>query len=119
LHPSLMDSALQSSIGLMLKNSTLPNSSETPPGIGRWPRGTNKSTRGTNKSTLRPSLPFALESLEILGSCTSEMYAWVRYSGGSAPPDKVQKLDIDLCDEQGNECTKLRRVSYAIEKMTF
>ncbi|MCP5003660.1 MAG: hypothetical protein GY941_06855, partial [Planctomycetes bacterium] len=47
LHPSLMDSALQSSIGLMLKNSTLPNSSETPPGIGRWPRGTNKSTRGT------------------------------------------------------------------------
>ncbi|MCP5007803.1 MAG: hypothetical protein GY941_28285, partial [Planctomycetes bacterium] len=80
LHPSLMDSALQSSIGLMLRNSTLPNSSET---------------------LLDPSLPFALKSLEILSSCTSNMYAWVRYSGGNTVSDKVQKLDIDLCDEQG------------------
>ncbi|MCP5007146.1 MAG: SDR family NAD(P)-dependent oxidoreductase, partial [Planctomycetes bacterium] len=108
LHPCLMDSALQSSIGLMLKNSTLPDRSETPPGIGRWPRGTIKSPRGTNKSTLRPSLPFALESLEIFGSCTSEMYTWVRYSGCNVTSNKVQKLNIDLCDEQGNICVKMR-----------
>ncbi|MCP4457184.1 MAG: hypothetical protein GY816_04020, partial [Cytophagales bacterium] len=92
LHPSLMDSALQSSIGLMLRNSTLPNSSETP---------------------LEPSFPFALESLEILSSCTSEMYAWVRYSSGSTASDNVQKLDIDLCDEQGIVCVKMRGISYS------
>ncbi|MCP5007046.1 MAG: hypothetical protein GY941_24345, partial [Planctomycetes bacterium] len=58
LHPSLMDAALQSSIGLMLKHDvqadgskSVSSGSEAPPGIGRWPRGTNKSTRGTNKST--------------------------------------------------------------------
>ncbi|MCP4460803.1 MAG: SDR family NAD(P)-dependent oxidoreductase, partial [Cytophagales bacterium] len=71
----------------MLSNSTLPDSSKMP---------------------LEPSLPFTLESLEILSSCTSEMYAWVRYSGGSAPSDKDQKLDIDLCDEQGNACVMMR-----------
>ncbi|MCP5002909.1 MAG: hypothetical protein GY941_03015, partial [Planctomycetes bacterium] len=90
LHPSLIDSALQSLIGLMLENSTLSDSNETP---------------------LEPSLPIALESLEILSSCTSEMYAWARYSGGSAPLDKVQKLDIDLCDEQGNVCVKMQGFS--------
>ncbi|MCP5002839.1 MAG: SDR family NAD(P)-dependent oxidoreductase, partial [Planctomycetes bacterium] len=97
LHPSLMDSALQSSIVLILKNSTLSDSSEAPPGIKKWPQ--------------RPSLPFALEFLEILTPCTSEMYAWVRYSGGGTPSDKVQKLDIDLCDEQGNVCVKMRGFS--------
>ncbi|MCP5007741.1 MAG: hypothetical protein GY941_27965, partial [Planctomycetes bacterium] len=90
LHPSLMDAALQSSIGLMLKNSILSDSSET---------------------LLKPSLPFALEYLEILIHYTSEMYAWVRYSGGSTTSDKVQNLDIDLCDEQGNVCVKMRRLS--------
>ncbi|MCP5003007.1 MAG: SDR family NAD(P)-dependent oxidoreductase, partial [Planctomycetes bacterium] len=118
LHPSLMDSALQSSIGLMFSNSVLPDGiksassgSEASPGIGRWPWVTNKSPRGTNKSTLRPSLPFALESLEILVPCNSEMYAWVRYSGGSATSNIVQKLDIDLCDVQGNVRVKMRGFS--------
>ncbi|MCP4269318.1 MAG: SDR family NAD(P)-dependent oxidoreductase, partial [Candidatus Brocadiaceae bacterium] len=93
LHPSLMDSALQSSIGLMLNNSTLPDSREAP---------------------LKPSLPFALESLEILGSCTSEMYVWVRFSGGSRASNKVQKLDIDLCNEQGNVCVKMRGFTFRV-----
>ncbi|MCP5007027.1 MAG: SDR family NAD(P)-dependent oxidoreductase, partial [Planctomycetes bacterium] len=101
LHPSLMDSALQSSIGLMLNNGVLAKGSETPPGIGRWPSS-------IDRWTLRPSLPFALESLEILAPCTKEMHAWVCHSSGSVAPDKVQKLDIDLCDEQGNVCVKMR-----------
>ncbi|MCP5005551.1 MAG: SDR family NAD(P)-dependent oxidoreductase, partial [Planctomycetes bacterium] len=54
---------------------------------------------------------FALESLGIMAPCTSEMYAWVRYSSGSATSDKVQKLDIDLCDEQGNICVKMQGFS--------
>ncbi|MCP5007373.1 MAG: SDR family NAD(P)-dependent oxidoreductase, partial [Planctomycetes bacterium] len=111
LHPSLLDSSLQSSIGLLLNNGVLAKGSEAPPGIGKWPRGTSKSPRGTNKSTLKPSLPFALESLEILASCTTEMYAWVRYSGGSAASNKVQKFDIDLSDEHGNVCVTMRGIS--------
>ncbi len=101
LHPGLMDSGLQSSIGLMLKHKVLSDGSQSVSsgselllGIGRW--------------SLRPSLPFAMDSMEILGSCTSKMYAWVRYSGHSTPSDKVQKLDLDMCDEQGNVCVKMR-----------
>ncbi|WP_028981301.1 polyketide synthase [Sporocytophaga myxococcoides] len=81
LHPSLMDSALQSSIGLM----------------------TNLK-EGLNK----PILPFALDSLQIISSCANEMIAWVRYSSGSSPEDKIMKLDIDLCDLQGNICAQLK-----------
>ncbi|MCP5007891.1 MAG: alpha/beta fold hydrolase, partial [Planctomycetes bacterium] len=98
LHPCLMDSALQSSIGLMINNGALTDGSEV---------------------HHKASLPFALISLEILSPCTSEMYAWVRYSDGSAPSDKVQKFDIDLCDEPGNVCIELRGVSYVIGKITF
>ncbi|MCP5002869.1 MAG: SDR family NAD(P)-dependent oxidoreductase, partial [Planctomycetes bacterium] len=98
LHPGLMDSALQSSIGLMLNNSTLPDSSEV---------------------LLNPFLPYALRALEIFEPCTSEMFAWVHYSGGGAPSDKALQLDIDICDVQGNVCMELRGVSYAIEKTTF
>ncbi|MCP5005452.1 MAG: hypothetical protein GY941_16170, partial [Planctomycetes bacterium] len=90
LHPSLMDSALQPSIGLMLKNSAQPDGSEAPHKL---------------------SLPFALESLGISAPCAKEMYAWLRYSGGSEFSDKDQKLDIDLCDEQGVVCVKMRGFS--------
>ncbi|MCP4273753.1 MAG: hypothetical protein GY781_17650, partial [Gammaproteobacteria bacterium] len=90
LHPSMMDSALQSSIGLMLNNSIIEDG---------------------NGAQYKLTLPFALEALEILSPCTFKMYAWVRYSEGSTPSDKVQKLDIDLCDEQGNLCVKIRGFS--------
>ena len=105
LHPSLMDSAIQSSIGLMLKNDTLPDHSL----ISRSAQMTQNS-----ETSLKVSLPFALESLEILGSYTKNMYSWVRYSNGRAPSDKVQKLDIDLCDQQGNVCVKMRGFSSRI-----
>ncbi|MCP5003048.1 MAG: hypothetical protein GY941_03725, partial [Planctomycetes bacterium] len=98
LHPSLMDASFQSSIGLILNNGTQPNGSE---------------------ASLKPSLPFALKSLEILTPCTSEMYAWVRHSDGCTPSDAALQLDIDICDEQGNVCMELRGVSYVIEKTTF
>ncbi|MCP5005051.1 MAG: KR domain-containing protein, partial [Planctomycetes bacterium] len=94
LHPSLMDAALQSSIGLMLNIDDLRDCSNAQPGKDKFP--------------LKPSLPFALELLEIFAHCTKEMYAWVRYSGGSAKSNKIQKLDIDLCDEQGTVCVKMR-----------
>jgi len=80
LHPSLMDSALQATIGLISDLHQLPS---------------------------LPSLPFALESLRILSPCSKTMFAWVRYSDGCLPQDQVIKLDIDLCDEKGNVCVQL------------
>jgi polyketide synthase PksN len=84
LHPSLMDGALQASMGLAEDLSMLSGQAR---------------------------VPFALECLRIVRRCTRGMYAWVRYSPGSQASDKVVKLDIDLCDEQGNVCVQLRGFS--------
>src|SRR5260370_22054156 len=81
LHPSLMDSALQASVGLLIDVNHAPG---------------------------KPYVPFALESLRILSACTREMAAWVRYSKGIRPEDRNIKLDIDLCDHQGNVCVQMR-----------
>jgi polyketide synthase PksN len=89
LHPSLMDSALQACIGLM---------------------------QVSPENSSQPRLPFALESLRILSPCTSDMIAWLRYAKGSHADDTVVKLDIDLCDEQGNVCVALRGFSSRILK---
>lgn len=80
LHPSVMDSALQACIGLMVDVDNLPS---------------------------RPLLPFALESVHIISKCTSLMYVWVRYSQGCKPGDRVIKLDLDLCDQEGNVCVQI------------
>lgn len=94
LHPSLMDSALQASIGLMMVGE------ETPSADGH--------------SSRKPSLPFAMEEVEIYGKCTSSMWAYVRYSAISSADDKVQKLDIDLCDEKGTVCVRIKGYSMRV-----
>ncbi|EIW19673.1 SDR family oxidoreductase, partial [Pelosinus fermentans] len=85
LHPSIMDSALQASMGLMI-----------------------------GSGSLKPALPFALQELEILEACTLSMWAAVRYSPGSKGEDKVQKLDIELCNEQGTVCVRMKGFSARI-----
>ncbi|TQV86001.1 SDR family NAD(P)-dependent oxidoreductase [Aliikangiella coralliicola] len=81
LHPSVMDSALQSTLGLVDDINQIPD---------------------------QPSLPFALGAIRIFSPCTSQMFAWVRYSEGAKPDDRITKLDIDLCDEQGQVCIQIR-----------
>jgi acyl transferase domain-containing protein/enoyl-CoA hydratase/carnithine racemase/acyl carrier protein len=81
LHPSITDSALQASIGLLVDPARIPD---------------------------RPIVPFAAERLRVLSPCTREMAAWVRYASGSRAGDRIVKLDIDLCDEQGNVCIEVR-----------
>jgi len=48
------------------------------------------------------------------------MAAWVRLSEGSRPEDKITKVDIDLCDQQGNVCVQVRgfasRILHSDEK---
>ncbi|MBA3774588.1 MAG: amino acid adenylation domain-containing protein, partial [Ramlibacter sp.] len=68
LHPSVLDAALQAPIGLLL--------AATP-----------------REQPVRPSLPFAIEELEIIAAPPAEeLYAWVRYSAGSGPHDSLRKL---------------------------
>jgi len=81
LHPSLMDAVLQSAIGFIEDISHLPE---------------------------QPSLPFAIESLCILSPCTTDMFAWLRYAPGSKSTDKFTKVDIDVCDSEGNVCVQIR-----------
>ena len=86
LHPSLMDSALQASTALLSYLKT--------------------------DSYSGYSLPLALQELEILGRCTSPMWVWIRYSDSNPPEDTVQKLDIDLCGDQGQICVQMKGFSY-------
>ncbi len=84
LHPSIMDSAIQASICLV-------------------------ADLNTNQGY--PFLPFALESLLVITSCTKEMYAWVRHSESFQAENKLIKLDVDLCDQQGNICVQMKGLS--------
>ncbi|WP_255298242.1 SDR family NAD(P)-dependent oxidoreductase [Brevibacillus dissolubilis] len=87
LHPSLMDSALQAAVGLHAGTDLM-----------------TSNDRGVNQT----AVPFALQELQILRSCTSDMWALIRYSEGSSAGDKVQKLTIDVADQQGNICIRMR-----------
>jgi polyketide synthase PksN len=71
LHPTLMDAALQASIGFSLRR---------------------RDEQG--------ALPIALDELHILRCCSSRMWAVIRPSGDGSS-EKARKLDIDLCDEAG------------------
>ncbi|WP_455883995.1 polyketide synthase [Serratia proteamaculans] len=86
LHPSVMDSALQAAVGLMRKGSVF-----------------------------KPDLAYSMESLDVLAPCTASMYAWLRYSGESSQSEGAQNVDIELCDQEGNVCVKMRGVKYQFD----
>jgi len=79
LHPSMLDSALQAVVGLLLPSDN----------------------GGVEKNT-GLALPFALNHINIRGACVASMWASIRYSDGNLPDSRLQKYDIDLCDDQGN-----------------
>ncbi|MED1663357.1 SDR family NAD(P)-dependent oxidoreductase [Brevibacillus laterosporus] len=87
LHPSLMDSALQACIGLV--------------------DGMGESTF----SAAKPRLPFALSDIEIFCGCKSSMWVFIQYAAGSNIEDKIQKFNIDLCDDHGNVCVRMKALS--------
>ncbi|UUA73397.1 SDR family NAD(P)-dependent oxidoreductase [Cellvibrio sp. QJXJ] len=82
LHPSVMDAALQATALLIWQDES--------PSEG---------------------IPFALESAEIYGACRGLAWAWARYSPGSSADAKVQKFDIDLCDDTGRVAVRLQGFS--------
>jgi acyl transferase domain-containing protein/acyl carrier protein len=83
LHPSLIDSALQAAIGL--------------------------GERGAIPGD--PMLPFALESLCILGDCGARPYVFVRRADAGSTDTAQLTLDLDLCDEHGKLCVQMRGFS--------
>src|SRR5687768_13035453 len=84
LHPCIMNGALQASIELF--------ETDTMPG--------------------RPLFPIALESLRIYSACTNDMFAVIRYSSSELQSeDGLFKVDIDLCDLQGNLCVQINALS--------
>lgn len=89
LHPSIMDSALQAVIGFTCdpdKNS------------------------GTS---CKLSLPFELQECQIIGRCTANMWALIQISEAGTK-DKAQKVNIDLCDDMGTVCIRMRGFSMRI-----
>lgn len=80
LHPSLMDGALQSAIGLALDAA------------GDAPK--------------TAALPFSVDAVEILGPCEATMWAHVR--GGPATGSGLRKMDIDLLADDGSVRVALR-----------
>ncbi|XXZ17164.1 type I polyketide synthase [Sorangium sp. So ce315] len=86
LHPSVLDGALQASIGLLAAQQH-----DDPAGGARL------------------VLPFALEKLTVLQACPTEVWVHVRTAADSS--SNVQKIDVDLVDDDGTVCVELRGFS--------
>ena len=87
LHPSIVDAAFQATIGWMVES-----------------REKLKGSEGQ-----KAALPFVLESLELLRATPKQ--GWVILREGVGSGERVQKLDIDLCEEDGRLCARLRGFS--------
>lgn len=87
LHPSLMDAAFQSILGLEL------------------------SSFNDKKNNLPVLLPFSIERIFIFSSLPDQLMIHTAYSKGSGPRQKVLKYDIQLCDLNGNICVFIKEFS--------
>ncbi|MCB2360146.1 PfaD family polyunsaturated fatty acid/polyketide biosynthesis protein [Clostridium estertheticum] len=88
LHPTILDSAFQASIGLLVDSENRISSQI--------------------KASDNPLVPFSLESVEVFGKCTTNMWALVKHSEGTKENNKLQKLDVDIMDEQGKVCITMK-----------
>lgn len=91
IHPCIVDAAVQSAIGLNVAVDENGNTTILP---------------------MKPALLFGMQEMEVLRACTKEMWAWVRFAEDSG--SRVHKLDIDLCDEEGNICITMKGFSSRI-----
>ncbi|MFJ9773643.1 SDR family NAD(P)-dependent oxidoreductase [Kitasatospora sp. NPDC101157] len=87
LHPSIVDSALQATIGL-------------------WPA---PAAAGDDPAPL--ALPFAVERVQALAPTPVRSYAWIRHRPGSGTDTRSARLDVTVFDEQGRVCVELTALS--------
>jgi acyl transferase domain-containing protein/NADPH:quinone reductase-like Zn-dependent oxidoreductase/acyl carrier protein len=78
LHPGLIDAALQSTIGLLINRNI------------------------DNNHSFNAAIPYVLEELQLLSKCTPNMWTLVKLS------EKSQSLDIDICNEKGDICVRIK-----------
>ena len=82
LHPSLMDGAFQSAVGMALPVD--------------------------GSDSVGAALPFALASVEQLGACERQMWTYVRTAADQRSGTRVLKTDIDLIADDGSVRVRLR-----------
>jgi len=87
LHPSLLDSALQASIGFEI--------------------GDGREEQASDGAAPRSLMLFALDQIELYGPCSEQMWVWIRRDRRQAS----NKLDIDLCEPTGRVIAALRGVT--------
>jgi polyketide synthase PksN len=83
LHPSLMDSAFQATIGL---------------------------ERSSQVSSV-PRIPFALEKLTQFAALPAEIWVWARPARGASVPGGGRSYDLDLVDATGRTLVEIRGLS--------
>ncbi|MWC28299.1 SDR family NAD(P)-dependent oxidoreductase [Paenibacillus sp. MMS18-CY102] len=88
MHPGMLDSVLQAAIGFSIDNASA-----------------------------APSLPFELSELEIVGDCSSMSMAWLRYSDQGDHNRPIKLIDIDIADQDGNICLRLRGFASRAKEM--
>lgn len=84
LHPSILDGALQASLGLM----------RVPGDVSAAP------------ARMTPYVPYALDMLEVFAACHGAAYAVIRNGIGSSAA--LRKLEVTLCDDAGNVLVRMR-----------
>jgi len=88
LHPCLMDGALLSSVGLLMRFGDLDR--PIPP---------------------KCLIPFALDEIEFHDEESQLHWAWISYSAGSSASDPFPKVDVDCCDINGKVCIRFKGFS--------
>ncbi len=85
-HPSILDAALQASIGFVFLEDTSENDSDT---------------------ISDTTVPFAFDSVELLRSITATSNISAVIRSISKNEDPIQKMDVDLLDSAGNVCIRI------------
>ncbi|MBN2441654.1 MAG: SDR family NAD(P)-dependent oxidoreductase [Spirochaetales bacterium] len=88
IHPSILGAAIQATAG--------------------FTRYCGEQKEKGQISPFKSVLPFTLRELEIYDSTASVVWALIRYSDTGTGSDKEEKFDIDLCDEGGKICLRIR-----------
>ncbi|NSB14158.1 SDR family NAD(P)-dependent oxidoreductase [Clostridium beijerinckii] len=83
LHPSVMDAALQTTINLIVDSQKLDE----------------------------PMLPFAVDEVIVIDKCEKEMWAYTKQCYKEGNNEKVNKFDIDLFNNEGKVCVKIKGIS--------
>ncbi|WP_217557309.1 SDR family NAD(P)-dependent oxidoreductase [Paenibacillus sp. GbtcB18] len=86
LHPSLLDSSLQATLLLMADYD-----------------------QNQNVDLLEKAVIFSLGSLEVYSECSNEVWALIQHCG-VASVDNVRSFNIDIYDNDGNLCVKMKEV---------